>query len=78
MYVMGYYNAMPYLPSGAQEKVTIPILKGINKAIEIPAEDLYATYVPTFQSFEGKKGIFPIHQTFIRVRQDTEPLQMDS
>ena len=55
VYVMGYYNAMPYLPSGAQEKVTIPILLGINEAIEIPAQFSGATYVPTFQLFEGNK-----------------------
>ena len=55
VYVMGYYNALPYLPPGAQEKVTIPILLGINQAIEIPAQISGATYVPTFQLFEGNK-----------------------
>ena len=51
---MGYYNAMPYLPPGAQEKVTIPILLGINEA-STPAQISGATYVPTFQLFEGNK-----------------------
>ena len=34
IYVMGYYNALPYLSPEVQQAMTLPFLKGLNTAIE--------------------------------------------
>jgi lysophospholipase L1-like esterase len=46
VYVMGYYNAYPYLPVEQQEQF-LPILNMLNEAIQDAAAVKDATYVPT-------------------------------
>ncbi|MEH7382076.1 SGNH/GDSL hydrolase family protein [Bacillus sp. JJ1533] len=53
IYVMGYYNALPYLPTEVQESMTKPILDKLNKAIELATTQLGATFVPVADLFEG-------------------------
>ena len=50
IYVMGYYNALPGLP----EAVIIPLLTGLNTAIETATSAVGATFIPTFAAFDGK------------------------
>lgn len=50
VFVMGYYNALPYLEEG----VTIPLIEALNGAIKQTAESRGASYVPTFDYFIGK------------------------
>ncbi|MCR2822249.1 SGNH/GDSL hydrolase family protein [Lederbergia panacisoli] len=50
IYVMGYYNALPNLPS----EVIVPLLTGLNNALKVPTDTVGATFVPTFHLFEGK------------------------
>lgn len=52
IYVMGYYNALPYLPDDTQA-VTVPLIQGLNGAIEMAAETTGAIFVPTFDVFVG-------------------------
>ena len=52
IYVMGYYNALPYLSDSTQE-VTVPLIEGLNHAIEQAVEAMGAVFVPTFNAFEG-------------------------
>lgn len=52
IYVMGYYNALPYVPMDMQE-VTVPLLETLNMAIESPTNLYGATFIPTFEAFEG-------------------------
>jgi lysophospholipase L1-like esterase len=46
VYVMGYYNAYPYLPAEQQEQF-LPILNMLNDTIQDAAVTGQATYVPT-------------------------------
>jgi lysophospholipase L1-like esterase len=46
VYVMGYYNAFPYLPAEQQEQF-LPILDQLNTAIQDAANREAAVYVPT-------------------------------
>jgi lysophospholipase L1-like esterase len=46
VYVMGYYNAYPYLPVEQQEQF-LPILDMLNETIQAAAATGQATYVPT-------------------------------
>lgn len=57
IYVMGYYNALPYLPLELQE-VTVPLLETLNMVIENPTNVYAATFVPTFEAFEGNYNIY--------------------
>lgn len=52
IYVMGYYNAMPYLDQPLQEQL-VPMLDGLNDAIEKVSNVFEATFIPTFEIFEG-------------------------
>ncbi|MFS0821170.1 GDSL-type esterase/lipase family protein [Bacillus sp. 1P02SD] len=54
IYVMGYYNALPYLPAEVQESMTKPMLVGLNAAINAPTSGFGATFVPVAHLFEGK------------------------
>lgn len=53
IYVMGYYNALPYLSSEVQESMTKQMLDNLNEAIEVPTTKLGATFVPVAKLFEG-------------------------
>lgn len=57
IYVMGYYNALPYLPESTQA-VTVPLIQGLNSAIEEAAKATGAIFVPTFEAFEGNYGTY--------------------
>ncbi len=46
VYVMGYYNAYPYLPTDQQEQF-LPILDELNNTIKNATEKENATFVPT-------------------------------
>lgn len=51
IYVMGYYNAMPYL-AGLQEQVE-ELMGQLNYAISLAAQSIEAPFVPTYAAFEG-------------------------
>lgn len=59
IYVMGYYNALPYLPEDVQETMTKPMLASLNAAINAPTAQFGATFVPVADLFEGN------HQTYL-------------
>lgn len=46
IYLMGYYNAYPYLPQNQQEKLA-QVLEPLNKTIEGVTKQTKSTYVPT-------------------------------
>lgn len=50
IYVLGYYNALPYL----DEALTKELLAGLNKAIQLPTESMDGIFVPTAHLFDGK------------------------
>lgn len=52
VYVMGYYNALPYLSENTQG-FTVPLIQGLNNAIKIAANHTGVTYISTFERFEG-------------------------
>lgn len=52
IYVMGYYNAFPYLDEDLQPLI-VDILEELNHSLESVAESKAATYVSTFDVFEG-------------------------
>lgn len=52
IYVLGYYNAMPYLQPELQGKL-VPLLEALNTAIKDTASKAGVTFVPTFDVFEG-------------------------
>jgi|GEM_PF-2060019 len=51
IYVMGYYNAMPYL-EGMQDLIELAVGM-MNDTIQASTENGGAIYIPTFASFEG-------------------------
>lgn len=53
IYVMGYYNALPYLSEQLQQ-YTVPLIQGLNNAIKTATEANGAIFVPTYSVFEGK------------------------
>lgn len=60
IYVMGYYNALPYL----EEVVTQPLLAGLNEALKVPTGVAGAIYIPTAYLFEANNFLpnpFNIH-----------------
>ncbi|WP_134685308.1 GDSL-type esterase/lipase family protein [Brevibacillus migulae] len=46
VYVMGYYNAFPYIPEEQQEQL-LPVLDQLNKVIEKEAKRADAAFIPT-------------------------------
>ncbi|HZG14389.1 MAG TPA: GDSL-type esterase/lipase family protein [Candidatus Bathyarchaeia archaeon] len=46
VYVMGYYNAFPYIPE-EQQKQLLPVLDQLNKVIEKEAKRADAAFIPT-------------------------------
>lgn len=58
VFVMGYYNALPYL----DESVTLPLIEMLNNTIKVKAEENGATFVPTFDKFVGKYDQYLDHQ----------------
>ncbi|WP_172369493.1 SGNH/GDSL hydrolase family protein [Sporosarcina jiandibaonis] len=54
IYVMGYYNAMPYLSQEVQQGLTLGLLDKLNNALKLYAEGSGATFIPTFHLFEGQ------------------------
>jgi len=46
VYVMGYYNAFPYIPE-KQQKQLLPVLDQLNKVIEKEAKRADAAFIPT-------------------------------
>ncbi len=58
LYVMGYYNALPYLGNDIQTGVTLPLLEGLNRAIQTSVHQFGAINVPTFDLFEGNYETF--------------------
>lgn len=52
IYVMGYYNALPYLSKETQQS-TVPLIQALNNAIQKATETSDATFVPTYSIFEG-------------------------
>lgn len=52
VYVMGYYNAFPYLPTDVQGNVIIPLLSFLNDDIKQASERVGAKFVRTDLEFE--------------------------
>ncbi|MBS4209186.1 GDSL-type esterase/lipase family protein [Bacillus sp. FJAT-50079] len=67
IYVMGYYNALPYLPAEVQEIMTKPMLFNLNTAISMPTSQFGATFVPVAQLFEGN------YQTYLPNQANIHP-----
>ena len=65
IYVMGYYNALPYLSLEVQDGMTIPLLNDLNKVIEEAAEHFDATFIPTFKLIEGDYRTYLPNETNI-------------
>ena len=55
IYVMGYYNALPYVDT----TVTAPLLQGLNTAIQVPTGMAGATFIPTAHLFEENNYLVP-------------------
>jgi lysophospholipase L1-like esterase len=55
IYVMGYYNAIPYV----DKNVVAPLLYGLNLAIQTPTDGLGAYFVPTAHLFEANNYLVP-------------------
>lgn len=53
VYLLGYYNTFPY-KSDALQKQTVTLLTSLNDAIERTATREGATYVPSFDAFDGR------------------------
>lgn len=53
IYVLGYYNTLPYLSEGFQKKI-IALLQTLNQTIETTAIANGATYVPSYDAFDGR------------------------
>ena len=53
IYVMGYYNALPYLSQEVQQGLTLGLINNLNNTIEMATKGSGATFIPTFQLFEG-------------------------
>lgn len=66
IYVMGYYNALPYLSPSTQEH-TVPLIHGLNSAIKTAADATGVTFVPTFGKFEGN------YESYLPNPQDIHP-----
>ncbi len=49
IYVMGYYNALPFL----DVEITDPLLGGLNQVIQLPTNQFQATFVPTSSFFNN-------------------------
>jgi LPXTG-motif cell wall-anchored protein len=52
VYVLGYYNALPYLED--MQGPIVLMIELMNETIKGIAEDNGATYIPTFEAFEGE------------------------
>lgn len=50
IYVMGYYNALPYLPSDIQTE-TLKMISGLNDVIKTATNATGVTYISTFEKF---------------------------
>lgn len=67
IYVMGYYNAFPYLPADIQENIIIPTLSLLNDHIKQASEATGATYVRT------DKAIAKDFETYLPHQEDIHP-----
>lgn len=81
VYVMGYYNALPYLSKEAQ-KITQPLLDGLNEAIQVSANQFGAVYVPTAELFDGNYEVYlpnpeNIHPSAVGYEQLAESFMME-
>lgn len=56
IYVMGYYNAKPYLED--MQDMVVMVMGIMNDTIESVADNGGASYVPTFAAFEGKYATY--------------------
>ncbi|REJ13981.1 MAG: hypothetical protein C6W57_15180 [Caldibacillus debilis] len=52
IYVMGYYNALPYLEN--MQSLVVPIIQLLNQKIENAAGEYGAAFIPTFDLFAGR------------------------
>lgn len=53
VYVLEYYNALPYLSAEIQQFI-VPLLIALNDANKAVADATGAIYIPTFEAFAGK------------------------
>src|SRR5690625_1642471 len=66
IYVMGYYNALPYLED--MQEIVVMIIGMLNDTIYDVTSNYEASYVPTFAAYEGNYELYlpnlnNIHQT---------------
>ena len=70
VYVLGYYNALPYLSEELQWQVTIPLLVGLNEATQAAATATGAVFIPTYTLFEG------MYETYLPNPADIHPSEL--
>src|SRR5690625_1054229 len=56
IYVMGYYNALPYLED--MQEIVVMIIGMLNDTIYDVTSNYEASYVPTFVAYEGNYGLY--------------------
>jgi GDSL-like Lipase/Acylhydrolase. len=56
IYVMGYYNALPYLQGETTQQLIATVIQLLNSRIQSAIIPFQASYIPTFHLFEGKYG----------------------
>lgn len=66
IYVMGYYNALPYLSNEVQQ-FTVPIIESLNQAIKSVVNSAGATFISTYSLFEGN------YETYLPNQSDIHP-----
>lgn len=67
IYVLGYYNALPYLDE-LQDEVNL-LINLLNNTIEDNTEEGDAAFIPTFDAFDGK------HETYLPDPDDIHPTE---
>lgn len=70
VYIMGYYNAFPYVPESIQKEKIIPLLTILNGIINEVAQPFGATFVPTEAAID--KSI----KTYIDNPEDIHPNEL--
>ncbi|TFJ94266.1 GDSL-type esterase/lipase family protein [Lentibacillus salicampi] len=65
IFVLGYYNALPYLEE--KQSLIVPMIDAMNQTLKEVAQSNDAIFIPTFEAFEGK------HETYLPNPNDIHP-----
>lgn len=66
IYVLGYYNALPYLPANLQQ-IILPLINALNQEIQETTTATGSMFVPTFAFFEKN------YETYLPNKFDIHP-----